>query len=451
MNTQLIVLIVLSLTASVPLLRAIETQNTLKTLIETLFLSHKDGFTGQKLIFELLQKLIDPFQTSESRAIKTFGPLVTSIISSDAIESFLSAILVLPKQCLAPEKGYVHDELGDFITTQDSPYCDSNCGRNLLCCAPSRPEEAGVTYIYANGIDPPHFVTEGDEDFREDVQGSKKPLIFYLNGSLENYTVDFWINDTRDGLLKSGYNVVLVDWSYSKFAPIQHIADSRIVGALVGHLIKWLDYVDHSTCLGASTAAHACGEVGKWLKQRGFILPKCIALDATSGLYEKCSKEVIIDRSDCGVVIGVHTSRFTSYPGLLVGKVGATYKIGHCDFYVNDANLQPNCFNASILNYINNLVTGKIGKFDYDLELLAFCSHQRAELLFRSQVNKFCDFHGWRVHKCQSEQGCQVLAPSMIPADDPAPYLMRFPPFDGCTSDMRADYQISTTGKDPFC
>lgn len=451
MNAHWSLLFLLLLASSSSLSRASEKHEAASKLIETLHLPLKDGFTGQKLIFGLLQKLIDPFQPSESKTIKTFGPLATSFIASDALESLLSSLLVIPKQCFTPVRGYVHEELGDFTTTPDSPYCDSNCGRNLLCCGPSRPEEVGITYVYSNGVEPARFVYHGDKDFQEDVRRWKKPLLFYLNGSFENYTIQFWINQTRDGFLKQGYNVVLVDWSLNKFMPAQLAADSRIVGALIGNLIRWLDYVDQTTCLGMSLSSHTCGDVGRWLKQRGYLLPKCIALEPGAAFYDKCSDVVRIDRSDCGVVVGVHTSAYSSLPGLLLGKIGSRHKVGHCDFYVNTAVLQPNCFNVSAFNVINNLLFGRFGKIDYDLELMVFCSHARAELYLRSQVNELCRFTGWRVHNCDSASGCRPLDASMISPHDPAPGLMSFPPFDECTSEMRADYQISTTGTDPFC
>lgn len=375
---------------------------TSTTTVSTLEGNGSDNVTDSKFILSLLKP-------SKETTLNQTGSVGSSFISGDAIKNTLSTFLLQTDTCFGKVAGWSDPVLGNFTTTGDSPYCDSKCTRNFFCCAPFKPDQADVKFIFSTNENDGKYVGPGDTELRSFLQRSNKPVAFIIHGYLNNYQFDSYFNETKDGLIKKGYNVFVVDWARANRAYLQSIANVRVVGAMVGHFIRWLEIPDRSSCIGFSLGSHICGEAGKWLRERQLTLSRCHGIDPAGPAYDGCGPELRLDPSDCGVVTAVHTSGYLSPSSLIKEGLGTTEKTGHCDFWVNHGVYQPNCDNGTILGFKLDLLLGKFGKFAQKVEHGLLCSHTRAMYYLVNQVNGICNFVGNVARGCGDGKECEVV------------------------------------------
>lgn len=353
--------------------------------------------------------ILNILNSSKETLLNKTGSVVSSVVGGSTIKDTISTFLFQTDTCFGKVSGWDDPELGNFTTTKDSPYCDSKCARNFFCCAPFKPDQADVKFIYSNDRQDGRPVTPQDTSFRDELRQSNRPLAFIVHGFLNNYQFDSYFNETRDGLVKKGFNVIVVDWARANRLYLQSIANVRIVGALVGHFIKSHGYAEKSTCIGFSLGSHICGEAGKWLRERQLTLAKCHGIDPAGPAFDGCGPELRLDPTDCGVVTAVHTSGYKSPSSILKEGLGTSEKTGHCDFWVNNGFYQPNCDNGTLLGMKLELFKGKFGRFAQQVEHSLICSHGRAMYYLVSHVRGACHFTGKAARNCGAGRECQVI------------------------------------------
>lgn len=349
------------------------------------------------------------------------------------------------------DKGWYDESLGNFTISDDSPYCDPNCTRSAVCCAPQKPDEVQINFFHFDQRNMSYVLNlTGDPESARLVQQNKH-LVWFIHGFSDNMFKNPTFNLTKDAFLKRGYDVVQVDWSGGNLEYFQALANIRLVGAMTGRMIKNYGVTKTSTCVGFSLGGHVCGEVGSWIKERGQVLSRCIGIDPAGPGFDGCSNKVRLDKDDCGLVTSIHTSQFEGLGTLISNEgLGTKEKTGQCDFWANDGQDQPKCS--------SNIFTKS-------------CSHARGLDYFLSQVSKKCNFIGHeaecgagedcvRVNNGTSKSEKEAFQPTggwrrsdgrMGPDGKKLLTKMPIPPDDLCTPDYDMDYQFDTKADPPYC
>jgi len=125
--------------------------------------------------------------------------------------------------------------------------------------------------------------------------------------------------------------------------------------------------------------------LAKYTKENfGFTIGRVTGLDAAGPLFENCTKEVRIDKSDADFVDLIHTNGGETGTGIC----GIHAPLGHADFYPNGGVKQSGCGNA-------------------DVE----CHHMRATLIYVDSINSrgcifqacsLFDYEGGKCDICQT-------------------------------------------------
>ena len=312
----------------------------------------------------------------------------------------------------------------------------------MICCAPETPEELVVQFFLSNKKVSNQLISA------DNVKSAKSMLtdgrvVVVVHGFLNHFSYESIWNQTKNGWIDRGANVIIVDWSRGNRLYFQSMANVRVVGALVGQLIKRMGVAERGTCAGFSLGSHICGEAGAWLRKKGQTLSECHGIDPAGPGFDGCGPDIRLDRSDCGLVTVIHSSQFTNILGF-----GTKYKSGHCDFWMNDAFTQPMCGpNPTTAELVKGLLTFKSKEVTGGVEDFVGCSHSRAMKYYISQLQRVCSFNGdpaicGRGEKCYPVPSLyrEGRSPSMV-----------MPPDDVCDRRQNEDYRIQTTGKFPFC
>ena len=94
----------------------------------------------------------------------------------------------------------------------------------------------------------------------------------------------------------------------------------------------------------------------------GFTIGRVTGLDAAGPLFERCTNEVRIDKSDADFVDLIHTNGGDEIDGFC----GIHAAVGHADFYPNGGGRQPGCNSADVgchhsqayLIYVDSIING---------------------------------------------------------------------------------------------
>ncbi|KAI1290822.1 Inactive pancreatic lipase-related protein 1 [Halotydeus destructor] len=364
--------------------------------------------------------------------------LLGTILSGRANDIFLNTMGTfgsMVSNCLVNRAGWADEELGEFYA--DDRYCDSRCLRNLVCCAPQRPEELGVQFLLTNSRYENQLLSVDDKDVISYLD--PKRVVIVVHGFLNHYNYESIWNETRNAWVARGANAIMVDWSRGNRLYMQSMANVRVIGALIGQLVRHLGVSHMATCVGFSLGSHICGEAGHWLKERRIVLSQCHGVDPAGPGFDGCGPEIRLDPSDCGVVTSLHTSQFNDFQGF-----GTQFKSGHCDFWLNDGLPQPECgSNPVTADIIKSALSLQVDKMTGGIENLVGCSHVRAMRYYLSQLNGACNYQGVRA-LCGGNQACLTFRSD-------ASSLMTMTPDDRCTPFSDVDFKISTTGYHPYC
>jgi hypothetical protein len=285
-----------------------------------------------------------------------------------------------------------------------------------------------------------------DPGFKKYFDKDRK-FVFITHGYANDFRQFTPINETRDGFLALGYDVIIVDWHFADSVYGQAIYNMRVVGAMIGYLIDTYNLEHKVTCVGFSLGAHLCGEAGKWLKKNtNKTLPLCHMLDPAGPGFDGCEDDLRANKKDCDLVIALHTSQNTSiinpFQILLTQGFGTKYKTGHCDFWVNDGLMwrHPDCYAPRPNLYNNYFNTSKIINMTFQTS----CSHHRAMDVYNSQLRGGCLFVGIESSNCGHVRECKPIDGGMN---------MLMPPLTTeCTSSMDKDFRVlAKASKYPFC
>lgn len=361
--------------------------------------------------------------------------------ASDVIESTFGSIVTSINTCLVGKTGWSDPILGEFKT--ERKYCDPRCLRSLFCCAPEQLEELNVQFSFTSAKDPTNSTLTyyGDKKVRSNLSSHNRTVVITVHGFLNHHAYETVWNQTRDGFLARGHDVIVVDWSRGNRLYLQSMANVRVVGALIGQLIMYLNIANRTLCVGFSLGSHICGEAGSWLKAQGQFLARCHGIDPAGPGYDGCGAEIRLDPSDCGVVTAIHSSQFVEMLGF-----GTKYKSGHCDFWMNDARHQPNCDNnPSFPTLVRDIFYGNLGRLGRTVEHVVGCAHIRSMRYYLSQVTGRCNFTGIEMSHCGLGKKCFAIR------EKRAPKVMELPPDDTCHSGLNLDFRVETTGFEPFC
>lgn len=338
-----------------------------------------------------------------------------------------------------------HPLLGTFAREPEK-FCSSNCLRNLVCCRPNLINHLDIRFILSNQEEQTIVGRFDDPGFRKYFQKDRK-VVFISHGFANDFRQFTPVNETRDGYLVLGYDVVIVDWHFADAVYGQAIYNMRVVGAMVGYMVDTYDLEDKVICVGFSLGAHLCGEAGKWLqKHKNKTMAECHMLDPAGPGYDGCEDDLRGNKNDCALVLALHTSQNTSivnpFQILLTQGFGTKYKTGHCDFWVNDALMwrHPDCYTPRPNFYNNYFNTSKIVNWTFQTS----CSHHRAMDVYNSQLKGGCLFMGTECTNCGHVRECKPVEGGMN---------MTMPPFTTeCDSSMDKDFRVlAKSSRYPFC
>jgi len=116
-----------------------------------------------------------------------------------------------------------------------------------------------------------------------------RPIAWIIHGFMNDITLDNVFNQTKDAYIDRGFSVIMVDWTKGNREYFQSIANVRVVGALVGQMMDWLNVHTRSLCVGFSLGSHICGEAGSFLQSKGKVLQECHGVDPAGPAFDGCN------------------------------------------------------------------------------------------------------------------------------------------------------------------
>lgn len=260
-----------------------------------------------------------------------------------------------------------YQDLGCF-----APYDSFHILHQPLTFTPFSPEELDVTFnlfTQRNLYRPTElkYNTDVDQILAAGYDGAKKTKIL-IHGYRDSYDDMAWMGNIKDFILEQGfakYNVIGVDWRRGANVNnyLQAVANTRVVGAMVAHLIQRLvnategnnynkfHLIGHS--LGAQTSGFAGARI-KLLTNK--TIARISALDPAGPGFQDNRPESRLDPTDAGLVLVYHTNAGNH----IMEGFGIDAPLGHYDFYPNGGMSQPGCELATGIS--NFLLKGGEGK-----------------------------------------------------------------------------------------
>ncbi|XP_027053477.1 inactive pancreatic lipase-related protein 1-like [Pocillopora damicornis] len=201
----------------------------------------------------------------------------------------------------------------------------------------------------------------------------------------------------KDALLqREDCNVIVVDWfKGAKKGYFQSAGNTRLVGAMVGELVKFLissvdgspELAERFYVVGVSLGAQTAGYAGNYLKEKGIKLGRITGLDPAGPLFTKVDDiRFRLDPDDAGYVDVIHTDM---PPRGSIFGLGMRRDAGHTDFFLNGGVRQPGC---------------KKHEIDFDIFKTTLCDHARSVEYYYASVQNPCS---WKAYPCQSLNDCE--------------------------------------------
>ncbi|CAH3130567.1 unnamed protein product, partial [Porites lobata] len=184
-----------------------------------------------------------------------------------------------------------------------------------------------------------------------------------------------WMTRMKDGLLgKLDCNVILVNWPKGSLPPYaQATGNTRLVGAMIGELIKFLisqtqGSADLFHVVGFSLGGQIAGYTGSHLRKAGLTLGRITGLDPAGPLFASTPPAVRLDPSDATFVDVIHTD---------AKRWGIEQSCGHIDFYPNGGVDQVGCLDVTTgWGPLNPVVCDHFRATDYFIDSLSpNCTH----------------------------------------------------------------------------
>ncbi|KAJ8976793.1 hypothetical protein NQ317_014136 [Molorchus minor] len=203
-----------------------------------------------------------------------------------------------------------------------------------------------------------------------------------------------WIKHLSVELLKksSSINIISTDWQRGAEPPYdQAISNARVVALEILALLKELKEkfslkLGHVHIVGHGVGAHIAGYVGSTYNS----IRKITGLDPSGPRFEGMPNIVKLNPACAKYVEVLHTDAFDSR------SQGTKEAMGHSDFYLNNAYLQPGCPENTTYDDVTSVARSNLNEG----EILPGCSHKRAFKYFIEAVSSSrCVFLGI---KCDS-------------------------------------------------
>ncbi|XP_069170602.1 pancreatic triacylglycerol lipase [Procambarus clarkii] len=267
---------------------------------------------------------------------------------------------------------------------------------------PEPRESLHVTFSVQSREDPEGVLVSA-LDLQQILKSSFKPnrkTKIIIHGYLNGRDMP-WLEVIAHAFLRvNDYNVVMMDWTDGSLGLYeQAVANARVAGLEVAHLIHWLqDHTGHSPqdvhLIGHSLGAHVSGYAGERVSGLGRIT----GLDPAQPYFQHMPASVRLDPSDALFVDVIHTdSSLFSFDG----GYGLREPSGHLDFYPNDGKYQPGC-QPPLTAPLRWLLTGRnFTRAWHAVEDALGCSHIRSSLLFADSIVSQCPYTAFA---CQSYQ-----------------------------------------------
>ncbi|KAG1667491.1 Pancreatic triacylglycerol lipase [Nymphon striatum] len=272
---------------------------------------------------------------------------------------------------------------------------------------------------------------------------SSNGVKFIIHGYMDNGQYEWVTKMTEELLVKSNFNVIVVDWSKAAMPPYaQAVANTRVVGVMLAEFIKFLGNntgIRPEDChlIGHSLGAHAAGYCGQRLNKLGRIT----GLDPAFPYFSDMSSEVVLDTSDADFVDVIHTDGRSA----IMTGMGMNARVGHMDFYPNGGRDQPGCTASNrIGSFFTNGVFGGVRK-------LFACNHMRAMDYFTESINTDCPFTGFQCENWKKFEDGQCIN---CGSDGHRCAPLGFHSIDyrqKSKNEHGANYYLKTNEESPFC
>ncbi|XP_045608330.1 pancreatic triacylglycerol lipase [Procambarus clarkii] len=226
-----------------------------------------------------------------------------------------------------------------------------------------------------------------------------------LHGYLTGKDAPWMMNIARAFLHVADFNVVMMDWTAGSLGMYeQSVANARVAGLEVAHLIHWLqDHTGHKPqdvhLICYSLGAHVCGYAGERVSGLGRIT----GLDPAQPQFQHMPARVRLDPSDALFVDVIHTD---TIPFTLFGGYGLREPLGHVDFYPNDGLYQPGC-QSPVTRWMSN---NDVSKFSKAVEDALGCSHMRSAALFTDSIISQCSYMAFACDSYQKYQAGECFS-----------------------------------------
>ena len=358
-------------------------------------------------------------------------------------------------------KTWSDPDLGTFGVDQEK-YCDPKCGRlipGLMCCAPMTPDILDIKLRLKVKGEDERLLNFRDPNDRLFLTGSSGRVVFIIHGWVEKMSIVHWITDMRDGFVDLNDSVIVVDWRRGNSVQYwQAVANTRVVGAMIGAAILNWGIADRTLVTGFSLGAQIAGEAGRFTKSRGGILiNECHGLDPAGPFYDGTDQDILLTKNDSRLVQVLHTSAEDIRSlGFLAVRFGTYRKSGHCDYWINCGHSQGPCldidFNELIKAWARLAVMSDGEMMDFITSRA--CSHWRAPDVYVSSLKRLCDHKpliAYPCPKCGDSHTCVDKKILMSNESKNSIENDRLPPLSRCTPDMDVNYYVSSDVIHPFC
>ncbi|KAJ8930376.1 hypothetical protein NQ314_016826, partial [Rhamnusium bicolor] len=182
-------------------------------------------------------------------------------------------------------------------------------------------------------------------------------------------------------------NIISVDWQRGAEPPYdQAISNARVVALEIIALLKELKEKFHMNfgkicIIGHGVGAHIAGYVGTVYNN----IKKITGLDPSGPRFEGLPDIVKLNPTNARYVEVIHTDAYDAR------SQGTKETMGHSDFYINDAFIQPGC---PVNKSFSDLASVERNTLN-EGEILPGCSHKRSFKYFiESMFNGKCIFLG---------------------------------------------------------
>lgn len=300
----------------------------------------------------------------------------------------------------------------------------------ITCCAPQPPTATFPIFrLYLPGQDNPENGTI--LDWRDSHEASKiapGEVVYLVHGWSETLWTSTWLRKVLDAwVMTRNKQVIVVDWHEGNKYYFQTIQNIITVGRVIGFsLVNW-NLLDRADLVGQSAGAQVLGEAANFVKEKGSKPRYCVGLDPAGPFFDGGSTDIRLDKDDCMVVVGVHSSAGDNrFSGFLDRRPGTFERIGNCDYWINCGKTQgPHCMDGRLRDVLNddgtsNQTTGMPDASN------PWCAHHIAPLVYAAEVDQACPnekgFQGIPCPDCGQADNCTASnGPTrrMIPDDCP--------------------------------